>query len=207
MKPILAILSIILSGYFFAPVVIAQTSQSLLNELADCQKIENKTDRLGCFDQLVSIHLPTSAEAKNIELEKPQLETSVAQPETSVAAAKAIAKTTTKPSPSAANPEVPKENLSENSTPPAVSKAEQDFGKKQEQQPQSINSRVIGQFKKWRKGQKLRLENGQVWVVKRASSGYKKMDNPKITITEDFFGGFTAKVEGLNATAKVRRVK
>lgn len=82
-----------------------------------------------------------------------------------------------------------------------------DFGKKPETVSSSISSRLQGEFKSWKKGQKLKLENGQVWVVKRANSGYKKLQNPLITITEDFFGGFTAKIEGLNATAKVRRIK
>jgi len=84
---------------------------------------------------------------------------------------------------------------------------EDTFGKAADGDLESIQSRMIGEFKGWEKGMKLKLENGQVWKVTSRKAGYKKMTNPMIIISRGFFGSFNAKVEGLNASAKVKRIK
>jgi len=85
--------------------------------------------------------------------------------------------------------------------------SEDTFGKSVEDALESIQSRIIGEFKGWEKGMKLKLENGQIWKVMSDKAGYKKMTNPTIIITRGFFGSFNAKVENLNAGAKVKRIK
>jgi len=85
--------------------------------------------------------------------------------------------------------------------------AEDTFGKSVAEDVESIQSKMIGEFSGWKKGMKIKLENGQIWKVTSNKAGYKKMTNPLITITRGFFGSFNAKVEGLNASAKVKRIK
>ncbi|MCF6193851.1 MAG: hypothetical protein L3J46_05920, partial [Kangiellaceae bacterium] len=83
-----------------------------------------------------------------------------------------------------------------------------DFGRvEKEADIESIKSRLVGKFTSWEKGIILKLENGQKWKVVSASNGYKKMLNPMITISRGLFGSFNARVDGLNAGAKVKRVK
>jgi len=99
-----------------------------------------------------------------------------------------------------------------NAMPPQVipsqpKSAEETFGKSAEEDIESIQSKMIGEFSGWKKGMKLKLENGQIWKVTSNKSGYRKMTNPMVTISRGFFGSFNAKVEGLNASAKVKRIK
>jgi hypothetical protein len=152
-----------------------------------CAKIQSDASRLNCFDKIAN----SIGKQKQGEILSSNTAPKVAHQ-----------KLTSTPLDAKVNQSLTQDN-------PQNSKSEslKDFGKKQPATPQSIASRLNGEFKKWSKGQKLFLENGQVWVVKRANRGYKKINHPMITITEDMFGGFTAKVEGLNATAKVRRIK
>ncbi len=85
--------------------------------------------------------------------------------------------------------------------------ASNSFGMESTNQDETVESFLIGEFKTWKKGMKLRLKNGQVWKVLDSRSGYRKMQDPAITISRGFFGSFDAKIEGLNAKAKVKRIK
>jgi hypothetical protein len=81
------------------------------------------------------------------------------------------------------------------------------FGIETADQDETVESFIIGEFKGWKKGLKLRLKNGQVWKVISSSYGYSKKQDPAITISRGFFGSFNAKIDGLNASAKVKRIK
>ena len=85
-----------------------------------------------------------------------------------------------------------------------------DFGfenRRIEKTPKIINSRYDGMFTGWTGKTLFRLENGQVW--KQAESGRftHRRDRPMITIKKKAFGSFVLKVEGLNRSVKVKRVK
>jgi hypothetical protein len=155
---------------------------SLHHIFAKCAKIESNELRLECFD--------------NINLKNDEIETERAE---NITNTQTQPKTGEKVVENASSQTVPNANQTNNS-------AVNSFGKKLESNS-SITSYLKGDFKKWVKGQKLHLENGQIWEVRRAQSGYKHMKNPKITITVGYLGSFTAKIDGLNATAKVRRIK
>jgi len=93
--------------------------------------------------------------------------------------------------------------------PPRLSQAEAEatFGlDKLKGEVEQIETHIVGEFKGWVKGDVLTLANGQRWRVTSASKGYVKLKNPKIVISRGFFGSFNAKVEGLNAQAKVKRI-
>ena len=167
------------------------TNRHLQTSLTSCLEITLENKRLQCYDKLAkSLHINKKVSSTPQPPELNQIQLPTPRP-------KAAAKVETT--------DIKDTTTSQTKN---VKQREQDFGKKPEAAvSSSISSRLKGEFKKWKKGQKLELENGQVWVVKRANSGYKKLQNPLVTITEDLFGGFTAQVEGLNATAKVRRIK
>ncbi|MEP1740656.1 MAG: hypothetical protein ABJI60_03260 [Kangiellaceae bacterium] len=155
---------------------------SLHHLLAKCAKIESNKLRLKCFDNIkLKNYKSNTVRAENITNTQTQTKTSE----------KAVENVPSET--------VPSPNQTSNS-------AVNNFGKKLESNS-SITSYLKGDFKKWVKGQKLHLENGQIWEVRRAQSGYKHLKNPKITITVGYLGSFTAKIDGLNATAKVRRIK
>jgi len=166
------------------------TNRHLQTSLTSCLEITLESKRLQCYDKLAkSLHINKKVSSTPQPPELNQIQLPTPRP-------KAAAKVETT--------DIKDTTTSQTKN---VKQREQDFGKKPEATSSSISSRLKGEFKKWKKGQKLVLENGQVWVVKRANTGYKKLQNPLVTITEDLFGGFTAQVEGLNATAKVRRIK
>lgn len=71
-----------------------------------------------------------------------------------------------------------------------------------------ITSNVIGEFKGWRMGTIIKLENGQTWQVSDQSQlvGIKAMSNPKVTIRPALLGGWRLQVDGYNTVAKVKRI-
>ncbi len=70
-----------------------------------------------------------------------------------------------------------------------------------------IRSEIRGDFRGWQKGDKIRLENGQVWEVIDGTLGIPSTPLAKVTIEPGFMGSWLMKVEGYNATARVRRVR
>ncbi|MBN8922143.1 MAG: hypothetical protein BGP10_17305 [Rhodanobacter sp. 68-29] len=69
-----------------------------------------------------------------------------------------------------------------------------------------IASRVAGRFGGWQRGTVLTLENGQRWQVVDDSSlsPGKPLDAPAVTIKPGMVGGWLLKVEGYNASARVK---
>jgi len=70
----------------------------------------------------------------------------------------------------------------------------------------SISSKIAGKFKGWKNGAIIKLENGQKWKVISRSKGYTNLNNPKVEISRGALGSYNMRVDGLNAFAKVRRV-
>jgi hypothetical protein len=79
------------------------------------------------------------------------------------------------------------------------------FGTGQSSGP--IRSEIRGDFRGWQKGDKIRLENGQVWEVIDGTLGIPSTPLVKVTIEPGFMGSWLMKVEGYNATARVRRLR
>lgn len=70
-----------------------------------------------------------------------------------------------------------------------------------------VRSEIRGEFRGWQKGDKIRLENGQVWEVIDGTLAIPPTPLAKITIEPGFMGSWLMKVEGYNAAARVRRVR
>lgn len=69
-----------------------------------------------------------------------------------------------------------------------------------------VSSRIAGEFKGWRPGTTLMLENGQQWRVSDDSSLTvpRGLDHPNATIESGMFGSWWLRVEGYNTTARVK---
>lgn len=173
----------------------ANASADLSQDILACHAQQNDADRLDCYDSVT----------KNYKLKSEQTTKSVS-PATIPAATKVVI--------SDPKPLAPTEQLTKTTaTTEDLSKTVTDaFGqtktkKEKEQELQSIQSRLVGTFTEWKKGMKITLENGQVWKVTTKARGYKKLKNPIVTISRGIFSSFNARVEGLNAIAKVKRIK
>lgn len=165
---------------------VSRTIADLPQDILGCYSIQDNTDRLNCYDMLSKQFetQPNTAHATPpIKITPPVVDVTTQ-----------IKTTVTKTS----KPE----------SQPMDESATEEFGQiKNDKKLQSIQSRIVGKFSGWKKGLKITLENGQVWKVVNNSKGYRKMTSPTITISRGVFNSFNAKVEGLTATAKVKRVK
>lgn len=77
-----------------------------------------------------------------------------------------------------------------------------------EERGKTIVSRIPGEFRGWSGQTRFTLENGQVWEsLPENSSLTVKLVDPVVRIEPGFFGSWSLKVDGYNASAKVRRIK
>ena len=69
-----------------------------------------------------------------------------------------------------------------------------------------VSSRIAGEFKGWRQGTTLTLENGQQWRVEDNSTLTvpRALASPAVTVKPGTFGNWWLRVEGYNTTAKVK---
>jgi hypothetical protein len=70
-----------------------------------------------------------------------------------------------------------------------------------------IRSEIRGDFSGWAPGKRLVLENGQEWEVIDGSFSIPPVPVARVTIEPGFLGSWLLKVDGYNATARVRRVR
>lgn len=96
--------------------------------------------------------------------------------------------------------------------PVAAARAEQNFGmeavKQREEQPQSVQSTIVGSFEGWGPGSRIRLANGQVWrVIDGSDAVLSPRTDVKVSMERNLFGTIFMRVDGTNASAKVRRVE
>jgi len=176
--------SIILS--FFVMLFLHST-----NSLADvqtsfvaCKNIEPDLERLNCFDDIVKRHPSESSGSQFIELETVK---NIRPPAS-----------------------ITRELISNKEQEGSLQKSTQatsDFGLEINKQDEIVESYIVGEFKGWKKGMKLKLRNGQIWKVTNVRPGYGKKQNPAITISRGIFGSFDAKIKGLKTKAKVKRIK
>jgi len=75
-------------------------------------------------------------------------------------------------------------------------------------EPDEIYSKIDGAFTGWTGKTKFKLQNGQVWkqVDPTRKMVFKAM-NPNVTIRKAVFGSYRLKIEGLNSTVTVKRIK
>ena len=89
-----------------------------------------------------------------------------------------------------------------------ASKSDDNFGLIIRDERDSIQSKIMGEFKGWDGYTKFNLENGQVWQQSSAGVLRVKISNPSITIKRSRVSDtFMLKVEGLNSSVRVKRVE
>lgn len=72
----------------------------------------------------------------------------------------------------------------------------------------TVVSYLVGTFDGWDGKTKFTLENGQVWQqVEQGRVRGVSIERPQVTIEPGMFGSWKIKIEGLNATTRVKRIK
>ena len=89
-----------------------------------------------------------------------------------------------------------------------VSESNDNFGLIIRDERESIQSRILGEFKGWDGYTKFELENGQVWQQSSAGVLRVKINNPTITIKRSRVSDtYMLKIEGLNSSVRVKRIE
>lgn len=73
-------------------------------------------------------------------------------------------------------------------------------------QPEVIESRIVGKFRGWRGETEVTLENGQKWVQRGDKYVYHVIENPTVRIEKGMFG-YRMFVEGISQSAGVKRIE
>ena len=171
----------------------------LMSDAGRCQTITNPESRLSCYDQVFTYYqkfennITTRSDSAGSSKLSPDNSPTKNPQRSELSSADAAAQVTPSVQAQISLPQV---------------SPEERFGKSsQNDDIDHISSRIVGQFKGWKKGVILRLENGQHWKVISANSGQTNQLNPKVVISKGSLGSFLMKVEGLNSRARVRRKK
>lgn len=74
---------------------------------------------------------------------------------------------------------------------------------------EAIVSRIDGEFSGWHADSVFELENGMVWEASGAAQplAVRPISNPTVIIEPAFMGSWLMRIEGYNATLRVRRVR
>ena len=160
-------------------------SSIFADDLSDCRKISDDQKRLVCYDQISldseQIISPTKSSNQHIVSE-------VTHPKSIQTAP-----------------------ISESHTNTSKKKAvEESFGLEKVISPDTINTTILGEFTGWEKNTVFKLANGQTWKVSSSSTRpvYRRsIQNPKVKISKGFLNSYKMKVEGVNSSVKIKRVK
>lgn len=89
----------------------------------------------------------------------------------------------------------------------SVKAAEQSFGLPEKSVVDAIESAIPGKFEGWGPNQQFTLANGQVWRISDGSSAYIVANDVKVRIEKGMFKSMVMKIQGVNQSPSVRRVK
>ncbi|MFT5451797.1 MAG: hypothetical protein ACI9N9_001283 [Enterobacterales bacterium] len=156
-------------------------SESLTSRMTDCASISRDLKRLSCYD---NIPQKTISNHTNIEQQGALNHEPISSTGKTGAA-----------------------SISGNSSKPAATIID-NFGlKTQADKINTIHSSIVGEFSGWKIKDKITLANGQVWKITGGTKMYYKATNPEITITKGILDSYRIKINGLNKSARVLRVK
>jgi hypothetical protein len=75
-------------------------------------------------------------------------------------------------------------------------------------EPNFIESTLLGRIDGWSAGTQFRLANGQIWRVADDSTGsITEVENPKVKITRNALGTMFLEIEGTSQAPRVRRLQ
>ncbi|OEZ57550.1 hypothetical protein [Duganella sp. HH105] len=93
---------------------------------------------------------------------------------------------------------------------PTRADLERSFGKEQLVAPvklDSIETSINGEFDGWVPNQRIRLANGQVWMIADDSQENLSLNNPKVKIERGLMGAIFMDIDGARSAPRVKRVK
>lgn len=73
--------------------------------------------------------------------------------------------------------------------------------------PEVLTSRIVGEVGFFESGTRFTLENGQVWQVVDGTRGAYNLTNPAVRIERALLGSFLLRIDGVNQTPRVRRIR
>ncbi|WP_229211462.1 MULTISPECIES: hypothetical protein [unclassified Duganella] len=71
----------------------------------------------------------------------------------------------------------------------------------------SIESSIVGNFDGWVPKQRIRLANGQVWMINDDSQEDLSLVNPKVKVERGLMGAIYMDIDGARTAPRVKRVK
>ncbi len=184
-------------------------------DMQKCRAVENSAERLSCYDALNRPASVTAAQPAGTGAARPVTESVapavVATPVSAPASSMPAAVTTTPVAVVSASGQPEIAPASGGTATTSTQDADADlFGfenRKFIEGMQQIESRYVGEFRGWSGKTLFRLENGQVWQQAETSRLVWRSESPMITIKKAVFGSFRLKVEGVNKSVRVKRVK
>lgn len=173
---------------------------------ADCADIEDDRARLACFDRVVS----NAAEDADASGQEPRAERPSDVGDSARAGNSARSRSTESPRAAADRNQSTAGGAPRDRRAPAEPESAEDrFGmekKMLELGGDEMSSTAVGQFDFWNKGQRVELENGQVWEITNSTNLYHKTSNPRVTIEKGLFSSFYMHIDGVSKSLKVRRI-
>ena len=167
------------------------SAQSLEQKLKECSEITVSLIRLQCYDRIT---------------ENPEVQTAKPIRERTGLLSR-LGRGSEKPDDNKQEKESETETVSNNDS-SEVSESNDNFGLIIRDERESIQSRILGEFKGWDGYTKFELENGQVWQQSSAGVLRVKINNPTITIKRSRVSDtYMLKIEGLNSSVRVKRIE
>ena len=166
-------------------------AQSIEQKLKECVEIEVSLIRLQCFDRIANT--PQVENAKS-PTERRGIFSRLASNNDQVEAS--------------SSDEILPDDVDSSEGQPKKNISDDNFGLIIRDDRDQISSKILGVFEGWTGTTKFTLENGQVW--QQASFGVLrvKMNNPNIIIKSSILSDtYTLKIEGLNSSIRVKRIK
>ena len=166
-------------------------AQSLEQKLKECSEITVSLIRLQCYDRIT---------------ENPEVQTAKPIRERTGLLSR-LGRGSEKPDDNKQEKDSENETVSNNDS-SEVSESNDNFGLIIRDERESIQSRILGEFKGWDGYTKFELENGQVWQQSSAGVLRVKINNPTITIKRSRVSDtYMLKIEGLNSSVRVKRIE
>lgn len=93
---------------------------------------------------------------------------------------------------------------------PTRAEQERNFGREQMASPNKIDAIetvIVGEFEGWVPKQRIRLANGQIWMIADDSQEDFSVSNPKVKIERGALGAIYMDIDGARTAPRVKRVK
>lgn len=196
-----------------AIVVLFSASAMAQDSAADCADIQDDRERLACFDRVFSDAADNADAARESRADE-SAEASRANRRSSRAddAGNSTGARSAEPARNTAERDrrTTRSASGERRSDAGPESAKDNFGlenKVFDLGGEERHSKAIGRFGFWERGQRIELENGQVWRVVDDDELYYKVTNPEVTIEKGLLGSHYLHLDGISKSVKVERIR